>query len=176
MESHRPPTALPAVIRTATAADAERLAPLFDAYRQFYDQPADLAQAQRFVHARLSRGQSVVLLAVTPDSPQAGLPVGFCQLYPTFCSVLAQPIYTLYDLFVSPKHRQQGVARQLLAAAAERGRRDGMARMDLTTAHTNTAAQALYESMGWVQDHVFRTYNLDLTHPAPLEKRPSLCD
>jgi ribosomal protein S18 acetylase RimI-like enzyme len=34
-----------------------------------------------------------------------------------------------------------------------------MVRMDLTTAHTNTAAQALYESLGWTQDTVFRAYS-----------------
>jgi len=32
-------------------------------------------------------------------------------------------------------------------------------RMDLTTAKTNHAAQALYESLGWVRDEVFFAYN-----------------
>jgi ribosomal protein S18 acetylase RimI-like enzyme len=30
--------------------------------------------------------------------------------------------------------------------------------MDLTTAHTNTKAQALYISLGWQLDTVFRAY------------------
>lgn len=149
-------------IRPASTADLDALAPLFDAYRQFYDQPADPDGARRFIGARVSRAESVVLVAELPNGALAG----FCQLYPSFCSVLAQPIYTLYDLFVPPAHRQQGVAKALLAAAAERGQRDGMARLDLTTAHTNHPAQALYERMGWVQDRVFRTYNLDLPPPA----------
>ena len=146
-------------IRPSTATDLEALAPLFDAYRRFYEQPADLALAREFLATRWARSESVVLVAEMPDATLAG----FCQLYPSFCSVLAQPIYTLYDLFVSPTHRKQGVARALLTAAAERGRCDGMTRMDLTTAHTNHAAQALYENMGWVQDRVFRTYTLDLS-------------
>ena len=33
---------------------------------------------------------------------------------------------------------------------------------DLTTAKTNLPAQALYESMGWIRDEVFYTYNRDL--------------
>lgn len=148
-------------LRPATVADVEALAPLFDAYRQFYDQPADLALARDYLHQRLLKGQSMVLMAETPS----GTVAGFCQLYPTFCSVLAQPIHVLYDLFVAPACRRQGVAQRLLAAAADRGRQDGVARLDLTTAHTNTAAQALYESMGWVHDRVFRTYNLDLNRP-----------
>jgi ribosomal protein S18 acetylase RimI-like enzyme len=149
-------------IRPATTTDLDALAPLFNAYRRFYEQPSDTELARGFLSARLVQSESVVLVAQLPGGALAG----FCQLYPSFCSVLAKPNYTLYDLFVSPAHRQQGVAKALLAAAAERGRRDGMARMDLTTAHTNRAAQALYESMGWAQDRVFRTYNLDLTAPA----------
>jgi ribosomal protein S18 acetylase RimI-like enzyme len=149
-------------IRPATTTDLDALASLFNAYRRFYEQPSDTELARGFLSARLVQSESVVLVAQLPGGALAG----FCQLYPSFCSVLAKPIYTLYDLFVSPAHRQQGVAKALLAAAAERGRRDGMARMDLTTAHTNRAAQALYESMDWVQDRVFRTYNLDLTAPA----------
>lgn len=154
-------TTAPLTIRPATVADITALAPLFDAYRQFYEQPADLALARDYLHQRLSLGQSVMLMAHTAS----GTVAGFCQLYPTFCSVLAQPIHVLYDLFVTPACRRQGVAQHLLAAAAERGRQDGVARLDLTTAHTNTAAQALYESIGWVHDRVFRTYNLDLSRP-----------
>lgn len=148
-------------VRIATTADLDGLAPLFDAYRQFYDQPADLALAHRYLAQRMARAESVVLVAPLPSGELAG----FCQLYPAFCSVLAQPIYTLYDLYVPPHHRHQGVAKALLHAAAERGQRDGMARMDLTTAHTNHAAQALYTSVGWVPDRVFGTYTLALPHP-----------
>lgn len=144
--------------RPADLSDLPQLAPLFNAYREFYEQPSDLKAAEAFIQARLERKESVVLVAQTPEGELAG----FCQMYPSFCSVLAQPIYAFYDLFVSPNHRRQGVAQLLLAAAAQRGRQDGMARMDLTTAHTNTAAQALYESMGWELDRVFRAYNLNL--------------
>jgi GNAT superfamily N-acetyltransferase len=80
-------------------------------------------------------------------------------LYPTFCSVEAAPIYTLYDLFVSPQARRTGAARALLRAADAYAAQTGRVRMDLTTARTNSSAQALYESEGWVQDAVFLTYN-----------------
>ncbi|MFN7855594.1 MAG: GNAT family N-acetyltransferase [Acidovorax sp.] len=142
-------------IRTATPTDADTLAPLFDAYRQFYGQAPDLAGARRFIAERLARGESVVLLALDA----AGSAAGFCQLYPTYCSVEAAPTYTLYDLFVTPDARRSGAGRCLLLAAHATAQRDGMVRMDLTTAHTNTAAQALYESLGWTQDTVFRAYS-----------------
>jgi ribosomal protein S18 acetylase RimI-like enzyme len=85
--------------------------------------------------------------------------VGFCQLYPTFCSVRAAPTYTLYDLFVIPEARGSGAGRALMLAAEAHGLAAGVARMDLSTARDNTVAQALYESLGWLRDEVFFVYN-----------------
>ncbi len=144
-------------IRHAGVADAARIAPLFDAYRQFYEQPADAAVALAFISARLERGESVILLA-----SQDGAPVGFCQMYPSFCSVIAAPIYVLYDLFVAPAARKSGAGRALLRAAETHAREHGCKRMDLTTARNNATAQSLYESLGWVRDEVFYTYTRDL--------------
>jgi ribosomal protein S18 acetylase RimI-like enzyme len=141
--------------RLATVADVDVIAPLFDAYRQFYGQAPDLALARAFIDARLKNDESVVLLAFGED----GRAVGFCQLYPTFCSVEAKPIYSLYDLFVIPEARRSGAGTVLLQAAEKLAAENGKARMDLTTAKSNTAAQAAYESLGWVRDEVFCAYS-----------------
>ena len=141
--------------RIANLQDLATVAALFDAYRQFYEQPADLALATQFIAARMQNNESVILLAQDDDAHA----LGFCQLYPTFCSVEAQPIYTLYDLFVSPQHRKSGAGRQLLLAAEALAKARGMARMDLTTAKTNLPAQRLYASLGWVRDEIFFAYN-----------------
>jgi ribosomal protein S18 acetylase RimI-like enzyme len=85
--------------------------------------------------------------------------LGFCQLYPTFCSVIASPIYVLYDLFVRPEARKSGAGKALLIAAEQHAAQNGYARMDLTTAKTNLPAQSLYESRGWVRDEVFYAYS-----------------
>lgn len=150
------------IIREARPADIPAIAVLFDLYRQFYEQAPDLAGAEQFIRARQTRQESVILVAeaetgVGPGGAR-GLS-GFCQLYPSFCSVEAQPIYTLYDLFVHPEARRTGLGRQLLQAAAARAAQDGKVRMDLTTARTNTRAQALYAAEGWVLDEVFLAYN-----------------
>lgn len=142
-------------IRQASPADAGLIAPLFDAYRQFYEQLPDVSGARAFIAERLERKESTILLA----QDRAGVTIGFCQLYPTFCSVEAAPIYVLYDLFVSPTARKTGAGRGLLVAAETTARAHGKVRMDLTTAHTNTRAQALYESLGWTLDTVFRAYS-----------------
>ncbi|QBR03202.1 GNAT family N-acetyltransferase [Paraburkholderia pallida] len=145
-------------IRRYEQRDLVPVAQLFNDYREFYDQRPDQALAIRFIAERQQADDSVILVA---DSGGGQL-VGFCQLYPSFCSVAAAPIYVLYDLFVAPDARRSGVARSLLKTAAARAKTDGRVRMDLTTAKTNVKAQALYESLGWSRDEIFYTYNLNL--------------
>jgi ribosomal protein S18 acetylase RimI-like enzyme len=145
--------------RRATLDDLDALAPLFDAYRRFYEQPGDVALASAYLHARLERGESVILVAVGD-----GALLGFCQLYPTWCSVAAAPIFVLYDLFVDDGVRRGGVGRALMRAAQAFGREAGAVRLDLSTARTNAPGQALYESLGWQRDDVYLTYSLSLTH------------
>jgi ribosomal protein S18 acetylase RimI-like enzyme len=140
--------------RLASLADADAIAPLFDAYRQFYRQEPDLALARSFIHARLANSESLILVA----EGDGGM-LGFCQLYPTFCSVEAAPIYTLYDLFVTESARKSGAGRQLMLAAEGQARATGAVRLDLTTAKDNLRAQSVYEALDWVRDDVFYTYN-----------------
>ena len=142
-------------IRVATLADVDVVAPLFDAYRQFYEQEPDQALARSFIRARLQNEESVILLASSATHEV----IGFCQLYPTFCSVEAKPIYSLYDLFVSPAARRSGAGKILLQAAQKLAAANGKARMDLTTAITNKPAQAAYESLGWIRDEAFYAYS-----------------
>jgi GNAT superfamily N-acetyltransferase len=123
------------------------LAGLFDAYRQFYGQGPDLPGARRFLEARLKGRDSVVLLAVRGEVREVGL--GFVQLYPSFSSVSLRPIWILNDLFVAPPARRAGVARSLLEAAYDVARSTGAARLRLSTAKDNEAAQALYAAAGY---------------------------
>ncbi|WP_028996303.1 GNAT family N-acetyltransferase [Azohydromonas australica] len=142
-------------IRSATLSDLDAVVPLFDAYRQFYEQPADPVLARDFINARMTNRESEILLAVDV----CGEAVGFCQLYPTFCSVEAKPIFSLYDLFVVPSARRAGTGQALLRAAEALALERGKVRMDLTTAKTNRTAQSVYESLGWIRDEVFYAYN-----------------
>ena len=149
-------------IRRAVPADLDALAPLFDAYRRFYEQPGDIALASAYLHDRMERGESVIFVAEAD-----GQVLGFCQLYPTWCSVAAARIFVLYDLFVDDGVRRSGVGRQLMLAAQAFGRGAGAVRLDLSTARTNARAQALYESLGWQRDDTYLTFNLSLDQEAP---------
>ncbi|OOG40732.1 GNAT family N-acetyltransferase [Rhodanobacter sp. C05] len=145
-------------IRQATILDLDMLAPLFDGYRQFYGQPADLARAHDFLAERFRHHESLILLA--RDEQGEGL--GFTQLYPLFSSVRTVRTWLLNDLFVVSSARRQGVAAALLTAAADHARALGAASLALSTALDNAPAQALYESLGWQRDRQFCEYGLTL--------------
>ena len=67
------------VIQQATIYDLDRLAPLFDAYRQFYGQRSDVPAARAFLLDRFSHSESIILIALRDREA-----VGFAQLYPSF--------------------------------------------------------------------------------------------
>jgi ribosomal protein S18 acetylase RimI-like enzyme len=144
--------------RRAEPGDLDAIAPLFDAYRQFYDKPPDLALARRYLDARFSRDESVIFVAENDE----GDIVGFTQLYPAFCSVIADRTYVLYDLFVTPSARGTGAGRALMEAAEAHARKTSAARLELQTAKTNKIGQSLYESCGWERDELFYVYTKGL--------------
>ena len=138
---------MPISIRRANLSDLDLVAPLFDAYRQFYAQPSDLQRAGDWLRERLQHGESVVLLA-EHDS----VAVGFTQLYPMFSSVRTARTWILNDLYVREDARRGGVARALLDAAAQFARDDGAAGITLETSRDNAPARALYLAAGWNED------------------------
>lgn len=141
----------------ATAGDLDRLAPLFEAYRQFYKKPRQRVAARRYLAERLRRGESVVFLAELGRSS-----VGFVQLYPGFSSLSLGRAWVLNDLYVSPEARGHGAARLLMAAARRHGIRTGAVRIELATAKTNRAARALYDALGYELDNDFDYLSLRL--------------
>ena len=146
-------------VRQAGAEDVDLVAPLFDAYRQFYAQPSDLALARAFLAERLTRGESVIFVA-----ERDGRPVGFVQLYPLFSSTAARPrrLWLLNDLYVAPEARNGGVGRALMDRARQLAQATDAVGLELATARTNVRAQRLYESLGYRIDEHFLRYELGL--------------
>jgi len=133
------------------------IAPLFDAYRQFYGQPPDLDGARRFLFERIQRGESVIFAVIENENA-----LGFTQLYPSFSSVSLKPIWILNDLFVVEKARRRGIGARLLMASRDHATQTGAARLVLSTAVENVTAQALYETHGWQKDSGFFHYKFEL--------------
>jgi GNAT superfamily N-acetyltransferase len=144
-------------IERATLNDVERVAPLFDLYRQFYGQSSDVNGAIKFLSERLRLDQSVIFIAVDD-----GKVAGFVQLYPIFSSVGMKKAWLLNDLYVDEFLRKKGVAAALLNAAKEWGAETQSGWLMLQTSSDNFSAQSLYEKNGWEREKDF-FYTLNIS-------------
>lgn len=140
---------------------AELIAPLFDAYRQFYQQPSDYSAAHRFITERLKASESVIFLA-TIEGDKGSMPVGFVQLYPAFSSLSMKRIWILNDLFVAPEARKQGVGAALMESARQMAISTASKKLILETAIDNLSAQRLYEKLGYKRDAQYHRYALSV--------------
>lgn len=105
-----------------------------------------------FILQRLQLNESTIFFAQVADKV-----VGLTQLYPLFCSLEMKRIWLLYDLFVDPSSRKQGVAEALIARAGQLAKESDPALIMLSTVTDNT--QALYEKNGFVRDTDLYVYN-----------------
>jgi ribosomal protein S18 acetylase RimI-like enzyme len=145
-------------IQAATTADLAELTELFGAYLEFYEVANPPAQVHDFLAARLSNADSTIFLA----RDEQGVAQGFVQLYAFFSSLALQSAWLLSDLYVRPQTRRQGVGEALMNAARAHAEATGACGLQLETAKSNLAGQALYERLGYVRDEVFFTYWLGL--------------
>jgi ribosomal protein S18 acetylase RimI-like enzyme len=145
-------------VNAVVASDLDELAQLFAGYLEFYQVPRPVVVIREFLAARLQNGDSTLLLA----RDASGTAQGFVQLYPFFSSLALAPAFLLSDLYVSPSARRQGVGELLMNAARAHAQANGACGLQLETAKTNVAGQALYESLGYVKDEVYLTYWLSL--------------
>jgi ribosomal protein S18 acetylase RimI-like enzyme len=131
------------MIRRAEPADAGQVARLLHDFNTEYDDftPGPEALAGRITEL-LQAGEITVLLA---DDPPAGLALL------RFRPALWTPTLDCYleELYVVPSRRGQGLGRALMNAAMDTARQHGAAHMDLGTGEDDTAARALYESLGF---------------------------
>ncbi|WP_222984418.1 GNAT family N-acetyltransferase [Flagellimonas meishanensis] len=139
-------------VKRADVLDLDKIVPLFDAYRMFYQQKSDKDAALAFLKERLEKQESVVFFAL--EGTQAA---GFTQLYKTFSSVSLEPFYILNDLYVAPEFRKKGVGEALLNRAKTFCMEQNGKGLALETAVDNPA-QKLYERLGWEKDTDFFHY------------------
>jgi len=137
-------------VQRASIENVDIIAPLFDAYRQFYLQPADLENAFAFIAERLENDESVIFIAYWNNEP-----AGFTQLYPLFSSVSMRRAWLLNDLYVAKAFRSNGIATALLERAKSHGRATSAKALTLETSWDNYTAQRVYEKNGWQREQNF---------------------
>lgn len=147
-------------VTAVAVADLDALVPLFAGYLQFYQVPRSASEIHAFLLERLQRGDAQLFIA----RDEQGMAQGFTQLYPLQSSLSLAPAWLLSDLFVLPSARRQGVGEALMNAARAYAEASGACGLQLETAKTNLAGQALYERLGYVRDELYLTYWLSLAN------------
>jgi ribosomal protein S18 acetylase RimI-like enzyme len=130
-------------VRRAQVEDAAAIARLLHAFNVEYSEPTPEVEELTETIARLiGRDEITVLLA--GDGPDG---LSLFRFRPGIWSAGAETY--LQELYVVPQLRGRGIGRALLEATIEVARERGADGIDLNTGETDTAARALYESMGF---------------------------
>ena len=131
------------MVRRADSDDAPLLARmLHDFNTEFGDPTPGTEVLTRRVLAFIEDGRMTYLLG--GDGPDGFAQVSFKP------SVWAdEPIGYLEELYVVPDLRGQGIGRAIMNAVLELARERGAAGMEVVTGESDTAARALYESVGF---------------------------
>jgi ribosomal protein S18 acetylase RimI-like enzyme len=133
----------PIEIRRAGVEDAVEIARLLHDFNAEFEEPTPGVEALA-EHSRrlLEAGEMTVLLA---DGEPDG--IALLRFRPSVWT--GAPEAHLQELYVVPSRRGSGIGRALLEAAIAAAREAGATGIDLNTGETDTAARALYESMGF---------------------------
>jgi GNAT superfamily N-acetyltransferase len=144
-------------IRAATSGDLDAIAPLFDAYRQFFTGRPDLAVSRQFLGERLERGDSVVLAAFDGDTA-----MGFLQLYPLFSSWYAKRQWFLSDLYVTETYRARGTGRALVEACVDYAKAVDSRSILVEIPFSEPHLVRFYTQLNFCKDDVFELYRCKL--------------
>ena len=136
----------------------EQIGELFDFYRQFYKFESNLIESTNYIKDRINNNESTIFIAIS-DADEA---IGFVQLYETFGSLDLGKIIILYDLYVKEDRRKNNIGRQLMIKSHEYAKKINAKRIQLSTAIDNYIGQSLYESLGYVKDDDFFTYDFEI--------------
>jgi ribosomal protein S18 acetylase RimI-like enzyme len=130
-------------VRRAGVEDAAHIARLLHDFNTEFDEPTpDVPTLTERARRLLAEGEMTALLAGEE-------PVGIALLRFRPSVWMEGPDVYLEELYVVPRKRGQGIGRALLEAAIEAAREAGAVHIELTTSEADTAALALYESLGF---------------------------
>lgn len=130
-------------VRQAGVKDVAEIARLLHDFNVEYDEPAPAVEELSRTIARLLEEEEIMVL-LAGDGPDG---LSLFRFRPGIWSA-GDETY-LQELYVVPPLRGRGIGRALLEATIEFARERGADGIDLNTGETDTAARALYESMGF---------------------------
>lgn len=121
--------------------------------RDVYTRPEIAGQVQQTVETLLRGRWNVIIIAEN----DAGENVGHVWIGETRDSYTGATRGYVYDIYVAPEARGEGLGRQLLNEAEERSRRRGHRELGLTVSPENETARHLYESAGFTTERLMMT-------------------
>lgn len=125
--------------------------------RDVYTRAEISGQVQQTVETLLRGRWNVIIVAEN----EAGENVGHVWLGETRDSYTGATRGYVYDIYVAPAARGEGLGRNLLDQAEERSRRRGHRELGLTVSPDNEAAHQLYESAGFTTERLMMTKPID---------------
>ena len=139
------------MVSLAQTSDFDAIAELnVEAYREFADcmSPDGWRGMEASLRAVEARAQSAQFLVVKDQGAVVGS-VGYCPAGKGNPEIFPLDWAAVLLLAVSPTHRGRGIARKLVSACIQCARDDSAQVIGLFTSELMTAAQQLYESMGF---------------------------
>ena len=130
---------------------------LFDLYRQFYKYKKDINKSQNYINERIKNNDSIIFLGLHNENV-----VGFVQLYKTFDSLNLNKKLVLYDLYVLKEYRKLGIGSKLMNESKGFAIENKYISIELSTSKQNLNAQKLYESLDYIRDKEYYSYELNL--------------
>lgn len=151
-------------VRLAYAADAPEIGRLLHDFNREYGEPTPTPDelARRIVEL-IAVDTAVLVGRSGPDTGGEIHGLAVLRFRPSLWSRSLESY--LAELYVVPGLRGQGLGRAIMAAAIDHARARGADHMELGTEETDTAARALYESLGFtnrVQGALSYYYERDL--------------
>ncbi|BAN74101.1 acetyltransferase [Lacticaseibacillus casei DSM 20011 = JCM 1134 = ATCC 393] len=142
-----------------TTRNAKRYPASITAYQRLLSRQPSTANdrftgnAAHLEHLRNDPGLGYLLVAEHNEQL-----AGFAILYRSFDTRTLKPVLIINDVYVAPKFRRRGLARQLMAAAFELAADEGFASANWQTRTSNLRAQHLYDQIGeretgWLHYH-----------------------
>jgi len=147
----------------ATRGHLDILLPIYEEFLHYYHNRygsllRNIALEKRKIiehlEAKLGSDESGVFLAtIGSTTPQA---VGFVLISSVSLQRVNSGIYAIKDLFVTPFHREKGVALRLIRNVCEYCRVKNTHSITLLTGKINIEAQRLYEKCGFIRDSTYQ--------------------
>lgn len=134
-------------VHFANPVHVKALVDLLDCYHQDpmgQNAPWDRRKTSALLSGLEKHPTAFVLLAWQGEQA-----VGMAVCFEGFSTFSAMPLVNIHDLVVVPSARRQGVAKALFGAIELEARKLGATRVTLEVRDDNSAAQALYTSLGY---------------------------